>query len=455
MSRWSNEKIFVIDYKRIILSHLFICCIIVLSIQQQVVSSSSAMFVATTRKWTPFAINRSHSKVSNTISRSSRYFHNNNFHPYISVLHSPLHVCKNEDNNDELSSSLKVLEKEIFKLANTQQFNVNSSRQVASFVFLDNKHSASRKVLQDFVEKHGSDFSFWTDKNMIDERRRVRLAEKVLEWREIQTQIRKFSFERTSDKATCNSKRCFSSNSESLENDHVANEPQSKSSEVNHDISTKENVFPEEMSKLDDLFCKSSKIDPFWKDHLGTLQKPSSKALLQQLHRECPIGFNPFAVPYISSSVSMETKSKNSNIGKKGSLLGYVRDQKKRFSDKIILTKVGEFYEAFGIDAILLVEHCGLNSMAEKARAGCPLKNIQATLDSLTSKGFSVAIYEEAADTDSSTGPGATSGSKSRLKSRFLGQLVSPANPTYMYGLVMSNLGLANTPARPYIGVLS
>jgi len=30
--------------------------------------------------------------------------------------------------------------------------------------------------------------------------------------------------------------------------------------------------------------------------------------------------------------------------------------QKERFPEKIILTKVGEFYEAFGIDAIMLVE---------------------------------------------------------------------------------------------------
>ena len=93
--------------------------------------------------------------------------------------------------------------------------------------------------------------------------------------------------------------------------------------------------------------------------------------------------------------------------------------------------------------------------MAEKARAGCPLKNIQATLDNLTSRGYSVAIYEEAIDTDSSSGPGASGGSKSRLKTRFLGQIVSSANPTYMRGLRMSNLSLASTPSRPYIGILS
>ena len=71
----------------------------------------------------------------------------------------------------------------------------------------------------------------------------------------------------------------------------------------------------------------------------------------------------------------------------------------------------------------MLVEHCGLNPMAGKARAGCPLKNIQATLDCLTSAGFRIAMYEEAADTDASVGKGASAGSKSRIKERMLAQL--------------------------------
>lgn len=41
----------------------------------------------------------------------------------------------------------------------------------------------------------------------------------------------------------------------------------------------------------------------------------------------------------------------------------------------------GDFYETYGVDAIMLVEHCGLNAMAGKAKAGCPIRNVQATLD--------------------------------------------------------------------------
>lgn len=43
------------------------------------------------------------------------------------------------------------------------------------------------------------------------------------------------------------------------------------------------------------------------------------------------------------------------------------------------LVRVGDFYEAFGVDAVLLVEHAGLNPMGGKPRAGCPWRNLQVT----------------------------------------------------------------------------
>ena len=42
--------------------------------------------------------------------------------------------------------------------------------------------------------------------------------------------------------------------------------------------------------------------------------------------------------------------------GKKVSLLAYVRENKQRYPDCIILTRVGDFYETYGTDAVLLVE---------------------------------------------------------------------------------------------------
>ena len=220
------------------------------------------------------------------------------------------------------------------------------------------------------------------------------------------------------------------------------------------------------------IHSKKSQINEYWHKPLKSITKPSARAILPQLDSSCPMGYDPTATPYDSTmTVSGEenkTSSPNrkvtttSTAGKKGSLLSFVREQKMKYSDSIVITRVGEFYEAFGIDALLLIEHCGLNSMAGKARAGCPLKNIQATLDCLTSAGYRVAVYEEVMDTDASLGgKGVSGGPKSRLKNRMLAQIVSPASPTYLYNLVLGDSGstgdaLFGTPsARPYVGVIS
>jgi hypothetical protein len=116
-----------------------------------------------------------------------------------------------------------------------------------------------------------------------------------------------------------------------------------------------------------------------------------------------------------------------------------------------MLVRCGDFYETFGLDAIMLVEHVGLNSMAGKCKAGCPYRNIQSTLDGLTQQGFSVAVYEEVADTSTTT--------KKQLKTRLLTQIVSPASPTYLYdnwllyGEDRSLDGLP--PSRPCVGIVS
>jgi hypothetical protein len=93
--------------------------------------------------------------------------------------------------------------------------------------------------------------------------------------------------------------------------------------------------------------------------------------------------------------------------------------------------------------------------MAGKARAGCPIRNIQATLNCLTAQGFRVAVYEEAVDTDASSGPA----QKSRLKTRMLAQIVSSASPTYLYDLALLPNAVdtfATSPtSRPYVGIVS
>lgn len=64
--------------------------------------------------------------------------------------------------------------------------------------------------------------------------------------------------------------------------------------------------------------------------------------------------------------------------------------------DQVLLTRVGEFYETYGVDAVMMMQHAGLNKMGQEIRAGCPRKNVQQTLDGLTGAGLTVAVYEEA-----------------------------------------------------------
>lgn len=63
--------------------------------------------------------------------------------------------------------------------------------------------------------------------------------------------------------------------------------------------------------------------------------------------------------------------------------------------DQVLLTRVGEFYETYGVDAVMMMQHAGLNKMGQEIRAGCPRKNVQQTLDGLTGAGLTVAVYEE------------------------------------------------------------
>lgn len=47
------------------------------------------------------------------------------------------------------------------------------------------------------------------------------------------------------------------------------------------------------------------------------------------------------------------------------------------------LVQIGKFYEAIGVDAILLMNFCSLNAMGNKPRAGAPLSNITQLVNDL------------------------------------------------------------------------
>ena len=55
-----------------------------------------------------------------------------------------------------------------------------------------------------------------------------------------------------------------------------------------------------------------------------------------------------------------------------GSLQEFVLEVKKTHPGKVALVRVGEFYETWGFDAVMLVEYCGLNPMGGDKRDANP-----------------------------------------------------------------------------------
>lgn len=194
---------------------------------------------------------------------------------------------------------------------------------------------------------------------------------------------------------------------------------------------------------LSKLTTPDSKVHPYWIDQLRRLERPVAKALIPQLIPGNPLGFDP--------GQGRETL-------KQGTLLHYTIQQKLQHPNKIILIRSGEFYETYGVDALMLIAYCGLNPMGNKCKAGCPVKNVQATLDGLTSVGLSVAVFEEITEIDTSrTSSGSSlssSSTKAKIKSRALTQIVSPASSTYVYDLCLRSDDIEFKDNRPAVGIL-
>ena len=120
---------------------------------------------------------------------------------------------------------------------------------------------------------------------------------------------------------------------------------------------------------------RNSQIHPYWIEQLKLLDRPAAKSLIPKLLPSNPLGYELA-----------------SGVAKKGSLMENMIQWKRQHVDKVILTRVGEFYETTGVDALMLVNYAGLNPMGGGVRAGCPIKNIQATLDSLTQVMMNCAV---------------------------------------------------------------
>jgi len=150
---------------------------------------------------------------------------------------------------------------------------------------------------------------------------------------------------------------------------------------------------------------RGSQVDAYWIEQLTKVSNNAIILLFDQLTGDNPLGYRP--------------KDETVLRGKRNpkSLVQSVMTWKKEHPEKLILTRVGKFYESYGVDAIMLMEHGGLKPMGNAARAGTPIQNLQSTLNDLTNAGLSIAIYEESDGIDDDHRK------EKQMKQRFLSQV--------------------------------
>jgi len=169
----------------------------------------------------------------------------------------------------------------------------------------------------------------------------------------------------------------------------------------------------------------------YWQGVMAKIKKPVAKTMRDKLELHLPMGF-----------------SKPSK-GKVPTMQQTVLDFKKKHPTKVIITRCGDFYEAWGTDAVIMVEYGGYNPMGNRnpPQAGCPKQNIHRLLQDLVDAGFSVAVGEEEED------KGRYGIRQTKAKKRFISQVVSPARRNYLYGYINEKSSVALEPAAPLLGL--
>ncbi|CAD2093879.1 DNA mismatch repair protein, putative [Plasmodium vinckei lentum] len=107
------------------------------------------------------------------------------------------------------------------------------------------------------------------------------------------------------------------------------------------------------------------------------------------------------------------------NYKNKG-LLKFLNDEKKKYSNCIILSRVGDFYETYGLDSIFLIEFLNIKKMNNKLSCGFIKSSINKALSILTNNNLNVCIYEEINE------------QSLKAKKRYLSQIVTPEMPIYL-----------------------
>jgi DNA mismatch repair ATPase MutS len=80
---------------------------------------------------------------------------------------------------------------------------------------------------------------------------------------------------------------------------------------------------------------------------------------------------------------------------KKPPLLNFYKEQKKNYPNVVLLIENGEFYTTHGVDALMVIEHCGVRPTGKRAAAGVRTCGIQRSCDQLLAAGLDVVLFEQ------------------------------------------------------------
>ncbi|GAB68637.1 hypothetical protein PCYB_135110 [Plasmodium cynomolgi strain B] len=107
------------------------------------------------------------------------------------------------------------------------------------------------------------------------------------------------------------------------------------------------------------------------------------------------------------------------NYKNKG-LLKFLNEKKKKYNNCIILVRVGDFYETYGLDCIFLIEFLNIKKMNNKLSCGFIKTSINKALHILTNNNLNICVYEEMNE------------KSLKMKKRYLSQIVTPEFPIYL-----------------------
>lgn len=226
------------------------------------------------------------------------------------------------------SDDLEELQNEIRNANGGISINVNSPKQVSQAIF-GRVQSTSRQNLQEAASSNLPTSS---------------LASLVLRYRELQSSHKQ---RRNSSSAATvvEESEPVKDSSDSIKSLEATTSSPATFAEGSYEHS------------VDSMFGSKSKIHNYWKEQVRRVSKPSARSMVAQLNAPiCPMGYDPLAVPNDPLRGTTEASTK-STAGKRGSLLAYVREEKARFPECVLVVRVGEFYESeFGCCADGLVK---------------------------------------------------------------------------------------------------